>query len=228
MKQSQKILQNYTQVRDYLIENGFKVNHYRVQKAAERNELPRRIGGGWTCHSAELWAKKFLVKQVDGSTECDSPSGNDEDYGVSETKARMQIRNLEEDVKRKSFENDKELGRYTLTETITAELGARARAFRLLLERFGTEQADSVAEDFGGSAKAAQELARRLGFEDESAISAQVLIQDFCLERAQRFSSRWRDRVELMLDPYSTHHWWTDDMREAWKNYEENADASTH
>lgn len=217
-----RILENITQVRDYLNSRGYRVTHYRVNKAVDRNELKTRKGGGWTTASAEKWARSFATPPPDYSPDADTPSGDsDEDYGVSEAKARMQIKNLEEDHRRKSFENDKEIGRYTLTSTIKGELGARARAFRLGLERFGTEQGEHVAALFGGSSRAAQELARRLGFEGEGAAKAQVLIQDFCLERSTRFATLFLKKTEHFLDPYATGHWWTDEMRDAWEKYEE-------
>ena len=221
MNAEDRVLKNITQVRDYLVGEGYKATHYRVEKALERHELKPRRGGGFTTSAAMKWAQSFLTPAVNAHAEADAPSGESgEDYGVSEAKARMQIKNLEEDHRRKVFDNDRETGRYTLTETFTAELGARARAFRLGLERFGTEQAESVAEIFGGSAGAAKELAKRLGMEGEEAHKAQVLIQDFCLERSQRFASRWMERVEGFLDPYATGHWWTDDMRESWEQYQ--------
>lgn len=225
---AERIFHNATQIRNYLNELGYRTNHYRVTKAVERNELVPRRGGGWSLRTVDTWALKFLSRKVDASPAASVPAaplaeaatGN-----VSEQKAMASTKNLLLDAERKAFEFAREKGRYTLTETIEAELGARARAFRLGLERYGIEQAEHVAADFGGSARTARELVRRLGIEGEDAARAQVIVQDYVLSRAQVFAARWRDKIEDLLDPYATGHWWTDAMREAWEAYCEHTDG---
>lgn len=218
---AEQVFENVTQIRDYLIGCGYKATHYRVQKAVERNELILRRGGGWTQRTVDAWALKWLAAKIDHAADQDRPAAPVAEVGsVSEQKNLAHTKNLLLDAERKEFEFAKERGQYTSTEIVNAELSARARAFRVGLERFGFEQAEAVAGDFGGHARAAKELARRLGLEGESAEKAQLLIQDFALSRAQLFTSHWLERIDLLLDPYATGHWWTTEMREAWEKYE--------
>lgn len=224
-KSEERIFKNATQIRNYVNGLGYKTNHYRVTKAIDENELVRRKGGGWSQRVVDSWARCMFEPQVDESPALDAPVIPDAGGSIAEQKGLATTQKILLDIKAKEFEFEKERGRYTLTETVTAELGARARAFRLGLERFGHEQAEAVAGDFGGSAKGARELARRLGFEDEEADRAQMLIQDFALSRTPLFVARWMDRVELFLDAYATDQWWTSEMREAWEKFEEGRDV---
>ena len=104
-------------------------------------------------------------------------------------------------------------------ETWEAELGERARVFRVGLEKFGTDMGVLIASDFGGNAETARELVSRLGIEDARAREAETLIMDFILSRVPQFTRRWMDRVDRFLDPYSTDQWWTEDMRAAFALY---------
>ena len=114
------------------------------------------------------------------------------------------------------------LGRLTRTTVIESELGERAKAFRLGLERFGLEQAEEVAALFGGGRRQAHELVRRLGFaEGEETERAIAVIIDFCLDRSGAFPRFFAGRVDAFLDPYSTSRWWTEDMAEAWELYQQ-------
>lgn len=224
-KQPERVLKNATQIRDYLKGLGYKTNHYSVTKAINENGLIKRKGGGWSLRTVDAWALRVLDPPVDESPAKSAPVIAGNDGSISEQKNLAHTQKILLEIKAREFEFEKELGRYTLTETVAAELGARARAFRLGLERFGHEQAEAVAGDFGGGAKAARELTKRLGLEGEAAEQAQVLIQDFALSRAPLFTARWMDHVELFLDPYASDQWWTPEMRAAWEKFEEGQDG---
>lgn len=221
------IFTNLKQIQDHLSER-YRVTYYRIQKACERRELVERRGGGWTVRTVEQWARAFLTPLVDTSPDADAPSLSAEEQGtgplgsVAEEKLRQQSRLLDLQAQKQEMELRKAQGLYTRTEIIEDELAARARAFRLGLERFGHERGQDVAAVFGATPKLARQLAERLGFtEEEDRQRAQVLIQDFLLSRAPQFGIFFAGVVEELLDSYATGRWWTEDMQAAWQKLEE-------
>ena len=173
------------------------------------------------------WARRCLSRKVTSGEGDDAPALTPErredllaPQSVSEAKAAEQTALLAVQRKKSEMEYARLRGRLTETATVQDELAARAQAFRRGLERFGMEEAEAVAADFGASFRGAADLAARLGFEGEAAARAAVTIQNFVLSRAQIFSARWADRIEAFLDPYATGAWWTPAMREAWDRYE--------
>lgn len=220
------ILRNVNQIVVHL-RDDYRVTQYRVAKAIERHELIPRRGGGWTPASVEQWARRCLTRKVTSGDGDDAPALTSErqcdlltPQSVSEAKAAEQTALLAVQRKKSEMEYARMRGRLMETATVHEELAARAQAFRRGLERFGLEQAEEVAGDFGATARAAADLAQRLGFEGEAAERAAVTIQNFVLSRAQLFSVRWSARIEDFLDPYATGAWWTPAMREAWERYE--------
>lgn len=222
------ILKNAHQIVQHLA-GRYRITHYRVTKAVERHELVQRRGGGWSVATVEQWARSMLSRQPDASPEADAPAlpvqadGADVllPQSISEQKQREQAALLAVQRERAEMDLARERGQLCEARIVMDELATRAKAFRLGLERFGSEEAEAVAADFGGTARAAQDLAQRLGFEGEEAERAQVVIQNFILSRAQVFAAHWRDRVESFLDAYATGRWWTDEMRAAWAKLEE-------
>ena len=224
---NEDIFTNLKQIQNHL-SGRYRVTYYRIQKACERRELVERRGGGWTVRTVEQWARAFLTPLVDTSPDADAPSLSAEEQGigplggVAEEKLRKQSRLLEIQARRQEMELLKAQGIYTKTEIIETELAARARAFRLGLERFGHESGRDVAVVFGATPKLARKLAERLGFSTEDDLQrAQVLIQDFLLSRAPQFAIFFSEAVEKLLDSYATGRWWTEEMREAWQKLEE-------
>lgn len=215
------ILQNINQVRLYLLELGFKVNHYRVEKAIERRELPARRGGGYTKRAAETWANAYLLRGIDAAKEHDVPSGEKAVDSVSEQKALAQTRMLEAQAERQEMELKRQKGLYTETAVVHTELAARAKAFKICLERWAIENADKVAQDFGGSANTAEELVQRLGIEPENAAEAKIYIQDFYMSKTPQFTRRFMKEIAYFLDAFATGKWWTDEMQDAWEKFEE-------
>lgn len=223
---SEEIFKNIRQIQLYLAER-YRVTYYRVQKACERRELVERRGGGWSVRTVEQWARAFLTPLVDNSPDADAPSlpADEQEMplgGVAEEKLRQQSRLLDLQAQKQEMELRKAQGLYTKTEIIEDELAARARAFRLGLERFGHESGQDVAAVYGATPKLARKLAERLGFSTEDDLQrAQVLIQDFLLSRAPQYAIFFAEAVERLLDSYATGRWWTDEMREAWTKLEE-------
>lgn len=241
MPDNELCLKNPYQIVKHLA-GQYQVTHYRVSKAIENHELIQRRGGGWSVRTVEQWARSMLTRKVDASPEADAPAlpadlstdGSDgpgnalQPQSISEQKQREQASLLAVQRQRAEMDFMRERGKLTETRIVMDELTARARAFRLGLERFGTEEAEAVAADFGGNARAARDLAQRLGFADEDVTQAQVTIQNFILARSQIFSTHWRDRVERFLDAYATGRWWTDEMRAAWSRFEEGTAYDEH
>ena len=107
-------------------------------------------------------------------------------------------------------------GRYTETATIGRELGLRAKAFRLSLEKFGHEQSPAVAAVFGGEREAALDLCAALGLGEDK----MPAVIDWAQGRAPQFRALFEDRIADTLDAYATGHWWDEEMRLAWERFQ--------
>lgn len=225
MSEETGILYNTKQVRDFLVAEGFKVSHGKVGADIERGALKPRRGGGFTRAAALAYAKANISRRkVDPSPVADAPRGAPAEGGAAERRTSADAELKEIGAMRARFNFAREMGRYTETATVEDELSARAKAFRLGLEKFGIDAAESVAAIFGADGKVAAELARRLGLEgEEESARAVAVIVDFALSRCPVFTGKWMAQVERLLDPYSTGAWWTEEMRAAWEQYEQHA-----
>lgn len=221
-----EILTNLNQVWNYLKEQGYSCSYKRLQAAETRNELVKRRGGGWTEAAALKFAQAFLSRRVVDGEEMDRPALPEENEigGAADRKLNSQAELLEIQAKQARMKYERERGALMETATVEAELGERAKAFRLGLERFGLEQSEAVAGIFGGQLREAKELARRLGLEGEELDKAAAIIVDFALSRASAFPRFWSERIDSFLDPYSTGAWWTEDMEAAWKKFQAHED----
>lgn len=223
---SEQILENLNMVAKYLNENGYRCSYNKLKRAYERRELVERRGGGWTRRIVDQYARAFLDKKVDADPVLDPPviGGDDGSSSAATRKIERQADVMEIQALRARLDFNERLGRLTKTSVVEAELGARARAFRLGLERFGREQTEQVAELFGGSRRQAEELAKRLGIEEGEAREAAVaVIIDFCMQRSGAFPRFFTGHVDEFLDTYATGNWWTEEMREAWELYQDHA-----
>jgi len=98
-----------------------------------------------------------------------------------------------------------------------AELGTRARAFKLGLQKLAHDHSEDFAAMFGADPEVAAELCALLGLDEHQ---AQTIV-DFALERSGLVTRFWLDRIDSLLDTYATGAWWTDEMREAWERLQE-------
>jgi len=213
---------NAKQVTDHLHGLGYTVAYNTIAKFLKQNSIPKRRGGGWTAQSVEqfalsMWSDKL---KVDPSAAASAPVVPDNSSAAEErTQADARLKAVQAEAAQ--FRFDKERGKYVLTSTMDAELGARAKAFRIGLQKFGVDVSDKVAAMFGGGRKAAEALARELGTPEELMEEAVLKIVDFQLSRADRFARLWKGEIEKLLDPYGAGHWWTEDMAEAWELFEQ-------
>ncbi len=226
---AENILHNVQQVSLFLKSQGFKVSYGKIRDDIKRGALKPRRGGGFTEGTALAYATNYISRrEVDTSKEADAPlgpRGQASETGSAErrTSADADLKEIAAMRARQAFA--KEMGRYTETEVVEDELAARAKAFRLGLEKFGIDAAEKVASVFGGEGKAAAELAKRLGLEGEAQEAATAMIVDFALSRCSNFTRLWLVEVEALLDPYASDNWWTEEMRAAWERYEIHADV---
>lgn len=219
------ILLNTKQVQDFLVSEGFKVSFGKVDADIKRGALKPRRGGGFTHRAVRAYAKANIARRVvDPSPVADAPRGAPAEGGAAERRTSADAELKEIGAMRARFNFARDMGRYTETVTVEAELAARARAFRLGLEKFGSDAATQTAAIFGADGKHAAELARRLGLPDGTDGDAVRIIVDFALSRAPAFTRRWQRQVEGFLDAYATETWWTDEMRDAWDKYQQNKD----
>ena len=217
------VFENLHQVEQYLKESGYQCSYKKIKAAVDkRKELKERRGGGWTARTVDQYARAFLVRKIDPSAEQDAPAVPEApDTGAAARKMEKQADFAEVQALKVKIALNEQIGRLIHTSVIEAELGERAKAFRLGLERFGLEQAEAVAGLFGGGRRQAHELARRLGFaEGEETERAIAVIIDFCLDRSGAFPRFFTGKVDSFLDPYATGTWWTEDMAAAWDIYQ--------
>lgn len=213
---------NLNQVVTYLQESGYQCSYKKIKRATVERELVERRGGGWTKRTVDQYARAYLKRKVDTAPESDAPLESPESASAAERKIEGQADIMALRAIKERIDLAERFGRLTKTAIVEAELGERARAFRLGLERFGYEQAESVAELFGGSRRNAEELAKRLnipvGEETENAVA---IIVDFCMQRSEAFPRFFAGKVDILLDAYADGRWWTEEMREAWDSYTE-------
>jgi len=223
-KTDEGVLPNLYQVVKYLTETGYQVSYTKVKADEERRALISRRGGGFARRTVDKYAREFLKRRIDASPDADEPViAPVQDMGAIERKTNSQAELAEITAMRARKAFAEEMGRLVKTSIIEAELGARAKAFRLGLERFAYEKAETVAEVFGGK-RQADALAARLGIEGEDAQRAAGIIVDFVLSRAGVFTRMFMDSIDGFLDAYGSGRWWTEDMEAAWDSYVKHQD----
>ncbi|VFQ44403.1 hypothetical protein [Desulfoluna butyratoxydans] len=217
-----EVLKNINQVHRYLTEQGCRVSYGKVKTdLIDKRAVPRRRGGGWSVQSVTQYAAAFLEKTIDEAPEADRPT-EEPQGGAATAKAQADadLKNIQ--AARARFNLEKELGRHVETATVETELGERAKAFKLGLEKWGLDNGEMVASLFGGEETSARDLLAALGTPDTpEAIQA---IIDFSLSRQPRWVRLWRKSIEDFLDAYATGTWWTEEMQAAWELFDESRD----
>lgn len=222
-----EILQNINQIVLFLKTEGYLVAYNTVAKHIRQGTLLPRRGGGYSERTALSWARQYVQRRtIDEDPDAGTPEPA-ADASIAERDAIVKLELKEQALRTARFEEQRKRGRYIDITILDAELGERARAFRIALEKFGQDVGILVAADFGGEKEAAKELTSRLGLSGEKATEAADIIMDFALSRVPLFTRRWMDRVDIFLDPYSGDQWWTEDMRAAWKSWEQHGEGET-
>lgn len=214
------VLENANQISQFLEGQGYPCAYNTIASHIRKGTLVPRRGGGFAPGTVLSWAKNMSRGGLSTFPRRRTHHRSRRKRATSpEQSARIKLRIQEQDLEDKRFAAAKERGRYILAETWDAELGERARVFRIGLEKFGTDMALPVAADFGGEMGPALELAASLGFSGEAQKQAAQGIMDFILGRSSFFVRRWMERIDLFLDPYASDRFWTDDMRAAFELY---------
>ena len=220
----ERIFENSNQITRFLNGEGFLVAYNTVSKHIRLGTLRPRRGGGYAERTVLSWARQYVQRRsIDPSPEAGTPDPVP-DTSIAEREAELKVELKEQALRTARFEEQVKRGRFIDITTLDAELGERARAFRIALEKFGQDAGIMVAADFGGESESAGELVRRLGLSGEKAVEAEKIVMDFALSRVPLFLRRWMDRVDLFLDPYSGDQWWTEAMSEAWQKWLEHGD----
>lgn len=108
------------------------------------------------------------------------------------------LRNLQAD--RVEFNFNRERGKYVSMTVMFGELAARARVFRLSLEKWGMDRADSIADMFGGGADESRELCEMLGIDP---VRFSPVVVEFAQSKSRELVKMWLADVSLLLDAYS-------------------------
>ncbi|MCG8531999.1 MAG: hypothetical protein MI749_15240 [Desulfovibrionales bacterium] len=208
-----KVFKNANQVHSYLTaECGYSCSYGKVRDAIAARKLRKRRGGGFSEQEVVQYASAHLELAVDKSTKADRPVEGEDYTPAAKTQAEAKLKAIQ--AERAQFAFDKERGRYVETSTVEAELGLRARAFTLGLEKFATDNELKVASIFGGNEASAKELCLRLGVDPEEHVATVV---DFVLSRTDRFNLLWRKLIPQFLDSYATGVWFDEQMQATWE-----------
>ncbi|WP_019999175.1 hypothetical protein [Halodesulfovibrio aestuarii] len=220
-----EIFENANQVFRYIVDKlHCQVSYNTVKKAIEDGKITKRRGRGFTLAAVEAYARTLDKKISAASPKDDLPLTGDNEAPLAKTKAEAKLKQVQ--AERAQFLLNKERGKFIPTTVMEAELGQRAKAFKLGLEKFAPDNAVKVAEIFGGAEDTARELCNRLGADPDAGIP---LVIDFTHSRIEHFTRMWRRQVLQFLDSYATGTWWTEEMQQAWEKMleaEENEDAA--
>ncbi|GKT33517.1 Bacteriophage lambda, GpA-like protein, partial [Aduncisulcus paluster] len=119
------------------------------------------------------------------------------------------LKNLQAD--RVEFNFNKERGKYVSMTVMFGELAARARVFRLSLEKWGMDRADSIADMFGGGADESRELCEMLGVDP---VRFSPVVVEFAQSKSRELVKMWLADVSLLLDAYSYGRFLTPEAQE--------------
>jgi len=220
------VLKNINQIRAFLQDEGYRVSYGKLKADIERGALRPRRGGGFAVGTVNAYAAAHIARrEVDESAAADAPlrpaAADGVAVSIAEARVLEDTRMKRIAADRREFEFARERGQYVRTDVLDAELAARAKAFKLGLEKFGTDMAGRVAEAFGGEAKSAQALCDLLELPHDRV----PLIVEWAHGNTGSFTRLWLRSVERLLDSYATGTFWTEGMRDAWERWEQNNDA---
>lgn len=211
------------QVAAHLRGLGYTMSTETVYAHVRRGALRPLAAGGWSkraveSYAASVWGdKRVAVDPLPERLEPREPT--EPSAAVERTMADAELKRVA--AERARFAFDRERGRFVETRALEAELGARAKAFRLGLEKFALDNAGDMLALVGGDADSARELCAELGIETveggEAKLQSAIAWVQSRTDAVRRF---WLGRVEELLDAYATGRFWTEDMRQAWDKLE--------
>jgi hypothetical protein len=114
---------DYRSAAEYLRRSGYKIGKSKLGKDYRRGLIPRQESGVFLPRDLERYAQAVGLERL----ATDAPA-LDEVGNLQETKTRREIEKLEEEIRRRRFEYERETGRYIERERLELELAARAAA----------------------------------------------------------------------------------------------------
>ncbi|MBC16542.1 MAG: hypothetical protein CL942_05765 [Desulfovibrio sp.] len=219
-KKTERIFENLNQVYRYLQdESGFQVSYNTVKNAYQKK--PRRLsgrrGGGFSQTAVDSYAQKYLMPKIDPSASADAPPVAEVTGDLAADDKRESARLKRIRAEKEEFQFARERGKYMETSVFEAELGKRAKAFKLGLDDFPQKHGERVAATFGADKDLAAELLRELDCPTDKI----PIVIDFILSRVPDYRRFWLTVVEDFLAPYATGHFFTEEMAKKWEKYEE-------
>lgn len=121
MTDDQKIFTSLLQVKDYLIEQGYKVSKSKIYRDAENGKITAESDAAGNKSVSALAAWEYAEKHLEKTGVNKGDLKN-----LQATKLMNAIKIQEADLRRKNFEQEKEEGRYIPRAEFEAELAARA------------------------------------------------------------------------------------------------------
>lgn len=121
MTDDQKIFTSLLQVKDYLIEQGYKVSKSKIYRDAENGKIQATADAAGNKSVSALAAWEYAEKHLEKTGVNKGDLKN-----LQATKLINAIKLQEADLRRKNFEQEKEEGKYLPRSEFEAELAARA------------------------------------------------------------------------------------------------------
>lgn len=121
MTDDQKVFSSLLQVKDHLVENGYRVSKSKIYRDAENGKITVMTDGSGNKSVSALAAWEYAEKHLEKTGVNKGDLKN-----LQATKLMKAIRNQDIEYDRKKFDLEKEQGKYIPREDFESELAARA------------------------------------------------------------------------------------------------------
>lgn len=218
-----ELFENVNQVHTYLKKEGWKVSYNTLRKAIDERKLTERRKGGFAKRTVDQYARVHLAKKVDPTPEPEAPAEERITPGLHEQKLQRQISGMEMKERREHFAFMRERGLYTQTVSVERELADRWMSMKLFLSSWLVAEADTILAMLGGDPEQALKMIKLV---QGNKVHADALSQ-YMFSRKAELIDLFRKGMEEALSKFGSGQWFTEEMREAWEEFEVNREDAS-
>ncbi len=218
-----EFFENVNQVHTYLKAQGWKVAYNTLRKAIDERKLVERRKGGFAQRTVDQFARVHLAKKADPTPEPELPAEEKITPGLHEQKLQRQISGMEMKERREHFAFMRERGLYTQTVTVERELADRWLSIKLFLSSWLVAEADTILAMLGGDP---EQALRVLELVHGDKVHADALSQHMFSRKAE-LVDLFRKGLTEALSKFGSGQWFTEEMREAWEEFELNREDAS-